>query len=88
MLEPLERLGVPPKSSAEIIRHHPFFSGGKASVHEDEDGSPKPWSIVDWNTLWTLPAPEIQVGPYRSKPKDSSTADLWQGFESLEVAND
>jgi 3-phosphoinositide dependent protein kinase-1 len=87
VLDPLERLGVPPKSSPEILRQHPFFVGGKTSGPEN-DVSWKPWSVVDWEVLWTAPAPEIEVGPYRSRPQELSTDDLWAGFESLHVGTD
>ncbi|KAF8884917.1 AGC/PDK1 protein kinase [Gymnopilus junonius] len=80
VLDPHERLGVEPKSSVEELCRHPFFIGGterKTSKSEN------------WNVLWTAPAPEIAVGPYRSRPQESSsTDDLWAGFESLHVTSE
>ncbi|PPQ80556.1 hypothetical protein CVT25_001590 [Psilocybe cyanescens] len=87
ILDPQERLGVPPKSSPDILRQHPFFSGGKAAASDDAT-PPKPWSVIDWKILWTAPPPKIEVGPYRSRPQELPTDDLWAGFESLNVGND
>ncbi|KDR80094.1 hypothetical protein GALMADRAFT_242319 [Galerina marginata CBS 339.88] len=87
ILDPLERIGVQPKSSPEVLRQHPFFVCGNASAPES-DGSQKPWSVIDWPILWTAPAPEIEVGPYRSRPQEVATDELWAGFESLHVGTD
>ncbi|KAF8960326.1 AGC/PDK1 protein kinase [Flammula alnicola] len=87
VLDPLDRLGVPPKSSPEALRQHPFFVGDKTSTPEN-DASRKAWLVIDWEILWTAPAPEIEVGPYRSRPQELPPDDLWASFESLHVGSD
>jgi len=86
VLDPFERLGVPPKSSPEDIRQHSFFVGGKIPSRN----SPRNvWFTINWRVLWTDPAPEIEVGPYYSRPQEiSQTDDLWEGFDSLQVGSD
>ena len=86
--EASERLGVPPKSSPNLLRQHHFFTGGKVSLAKDD--VTKPWTFIDWEILWTTPAPSIEVGPYRSRPREiaSDTEELWDGFESLKVEGD
>ena len=87
VLDPVERLGVPPKSSPEDIRQHSFFVGGK--LYTPSKNSPrKVWSTINWTVLWTDPAPEIEVGPYYSRPQENFADDLWEGFDGLQVGSD
>ncbi|CAA7264336.1 unnamed protein product [Cyclocybe aegerita] len=90
VLDPLERLGVPPKSSSKAIRQHPFFVGSeeKTTSGAGAGTSPALWLVVDWERLWTAPPPPIEVGPYRARPKEVPADDLWKGFESLHLVND
>ncbi|KAJ3508051.1 hypothetical protein NLJ89_g5966 [Agrocybe chaxingu] len=88
VLDPLERLGVPPKSSSKALRQHPFFVGNEEKPTSGAGTSPALWSVVDWESLWTAPPPPIEVGPYRARPKEVPADDLWKGFESLHLVND
>lgn len=56
----------------------------------ENDPSPKTWSYINWETLWTDSPPPIEVGPYRIRPHDAPapTEELWSGFESLQVDSD
>ncbi|KAF8155615.1 AGC/PDK1 protein kinase [Crassisporium funariophilum] len=87
VLDPLERLGVKPKSSPEDLRQHPFFVGHKASSSE-KDKSTRSVSVITWETIWTVPAPVIEAGTYRSRPQELPVDDLWSGFENLQVSSD
>ncbi|KAF9530242.1 AGC/PDK1 protein kinase [Crepidotus variabilis] len=92
--DPTERLGVSPKSSPSKLRQHPFFVGhptkGTDGGSQNVASSPqKRWLTVEWEALWTKPAPEIEVGPYRIKPQQPvETDDLWESFEGLEIVKE
>jgi len=60
--------------------------GGNRST--SEKSPQEAWSIIDWNVLWTDPAPEIAVGPYYSRPQEISVNDLWEGFDGIQVGDD
>ena len=79
--DPLRRLGVAPNSSFEELCQHPFFVGCQRPTSDD------PVSAIDWDTLWTCPAPKIEVGSYGSRPSEPPD-DLWKDFESLQVLQD
>ncbi|KAF8183165.1 AGC/PDK1 protein kinase [Pholiota molesta] len=87
VLDPLERLGVPPKSSPEALRQNPFFVGHEKKVIPEDDPARTSWSVIDWDSLWKAPAPPIEVGPYRTRPQgvEDTTDELWAGFERLQV---
>ncbi|PPR04868.1 hypothetical protein CVT26_012699 [Gymnopilus dilepis] len=88
--DPAERLGVEPNSSPEELRQQPFFVGDhKGKTCELESELPqKPWSVIDWGTLWAAPAPKIEVGPYRSRPQEfEATEELWADFDGLQVSS-
>lgn len=81
-----DRLGVPPNSSPEELRQHPFFVGHGKSAGTDSGVAPStPWSVIDWEELWVAPAPEAQPGPYRTRPSEAATEELWAKFDDLEV---
>jgi len=81
--DPLGRLGVAPNSSFEELCRHPFFVGRPSQIPTSDD----PVSVIDWDTLWTCPAPKIEVGSYGSRLSEPPD-DLWKGFESLQVLQD
>ena len=74
-------MGVAPNSSFEELRQHPFFVGRQLPTSDD------PVSVIDWDTLWTCPAPKIEAGSYGSRLSEPPD-DLWKGFESLQVLQD
>ncbi|KAF5310517.1 hypothetical protein D9619_008012 [Psilocybe cf. subviscida] len=81
-----DRLGVPPNSSPNELRQHPFFVGHGKPAGTDSDIAPStPWSVIDWEELWVAPAPEAQPGPYRTRPSEAATEELWAKFDDLEV---
>ncbi|KAH6917945.1 AGC/PDK1 protein kinase [Coprinopsis sp. MPI-PUGE-AT-0042] len=87
-----ERLGLPPNSSPEEIRRHPFFVGPSDS--SDSNGETKS-SYIDWETLWTIDAPEIKPGPFKEAPKQHSEKeqekmenDLWAKFEEIHLVEE
>lgn len=81
-----ERLGVPPNSSPKELRQHPFFVGHGQTAGTDSDNVPStPWSVINWEDLWTASAPEAQPGPYRIRPEEPATEELWAKFDDLEV---
>jgi len=84
--DPLGRLGVAPNSSPEELRQHPFFVGRQPATSR-KDTSDSLASVIDWDTLWTSPAPEIEAGSYNSRSPEPPD-DLWKGFESLQVSQD
>lgn len=86
-MDPLERLGVPPKSSPEALRQHPFFVGHEKKEIPEDDPARTSWSVINWESLWKTPAPAIEVGPYRTRPHgvEEATDELWAGFERLQV---
>ncbi|KAF9485055.1 AGC/PDK1 protein kinase [Pholiota conissans] len=87
VLDPMDRLGVPPKSSPDALKQHPFFVGHDKKDFPEDSPELSSWAIIDWKRLWTTPAPPIEVGPYRTRPLDvpGTTDELWAGFESLQV---
>jgi 3-phosphoinositide dependent protein kinase-1 len=86
MLKWEERLGVPPNSSPNELRQHPFFVGHGQSAGSGSDVAPSTsWSVINWEDLWTAPVPEAQPGPYRIRPVEPATEELWAKFDDLEV---
>lgn len=79
--DPLGRLGVAPNSSPEELRRHPFFVGSQPPTTSDSS------SVIDWDTLWTSPAPQIEAGGH-SSPLREPPDDLWKTFEGLQVSQD
>ena len=89
VLDPTERLGLVPNSSAQELRQHSFFVGDNGDKDADVKGTTStPWSVIDWNVLWTVSAPQIEAGTYRPPPQQLATDELWESFEGLEVVVD
>lgn len=87
VVDTTERLGLAPKSSAQELRRHSFFIGEKNA--DSETSTPIPWSVIDWETLWTASAPQIEAGTYRPTPRQQpATDELWKSFEGLQVVSD
>ncbi|KAH7908109.1 kinase-like domain-containing protein, partial [Hygrophoropsis aurantiaca] len=64
VLDPSHRLGVDPKSSPSELRAHKFFTGSSEET--------QPTSQIDWDTLWTDPAPTVESGLVRPPPPSES----------------
>ncbi|KAH7920898.1 kinase-like protein [Leucogyrophana mollusca] len=60
VLEPSHRLGSDPRSSPSELRAHKFFAGNAEEA--------QPTSRIDWDTLWTDPAPTVDSGLVRPPP--------------------
>ncbi|KAI0631002.1 kinase-like protein [Trametes polyzona] len=75
VLDPLERLGVEPKSSPSELRNHPFFS----SPAEDEGGL----APMRWDTLWTDPPVPPETGIVAPAPRHAGVEDAEDVWESM-----
>lgn len=98
--KPSERLGVPPVSSPARLRDHPFFVGPKlsegADKKEGEEPPPEPPSTtyIDWKTLWTVGAPEMQAGlkkrapdPMQELDREKIEQEIWSRFEEIHLVD-
>ncbi|KAF8524221.1 kinase-like domain-containing protein [Gautieria morchelliformis] len=78
VLDPSDRLGVPPKSSPSELRHHPFFVGHSSSK---PDAHPP---YINWDTLWTDPPVAIASGLTKVTERERREEDghpfSWGGF--------
>ncbi|KAF8508732.1 AGC/PDK1 protein kinase, partial [Hysterangium stoloniferum] len=64
--DPSERIGVPPKSSPDKLRNHPFFTRNQSSEAELKI---HPGDYIDWASLWAdLPVP-IECGLVKIPPR-------------------
>jgi len=86
VFDPLGRLGVAPNSSPEELRQHPFFIGSQPPT-SGKYTSDSSTSVIDWDTLWTSPAPQIEAGSHSSSLREPPD-DLWKAFQSLQVSED
>lgn len=75
VLDPSDRLGVPPKSSLPDLREHAFFVGHGASTSGDH-----PASYINWDTLWSDPSPIIEPGLVQVTPQRQEDKFSWGGF--------
>ncbi|KZV82739.1 kinase-like protein [Exidia glandulosa HHB12029] len=56
-LDPAERIGAAPKSSADELKAHAFFSAARQGLDP-----------VNWAELWSVPAPSIEAGMIKKDP--------------------
>ncbi|TFK26592.1 AGC/PDK1 protein kinase [Coprinopsis marcescibilis] len=93
VLDPSERLGLPPQSSVDELMQHPFFVGQKSlKVPTEDEGLPQESRrFIDWDKLWAMPPPELKSGA--RAPRSASavredndiTEDLWAKLEEIHL---
>lgn len=79
VLDPSDRIGVPPKSSTSELRDHSFFIGPGSSKSEDHRTS-----YINWDTLWSDPPAVIEPGLVRVIQRERQEEDArllaWNDF--------